>query len=107
MSVNSNNQRLVERWIADQKSQTPLLPSFIARELRGRVDVLDVADILVRLNESGMIRRGFAVRVPSGPVLRRVYHSLDEIEPVVRDQLNRPVPRDELEVLPAFEKVGA
>jgi len=104
--VSPNPQASVTQWIAKQNAATPLLASIIARELRDTVDPISVAEVLAKLSASGMIVPVFAVRVPSGVVLRRVYRSLNEIEPQVRDQLNRPISRDDLEVLPAFAKAG-
>ena len=103
--MNQESRELVERWVSEQSPRIPLLPSKIASDLQGRVDPTDIVELLISLSDQGQIRQVFAVRVPSGSVLRRVYRTLDEIEPEVQDQFNRLVPSDDLEVLPAFEKV--
>lgn len=106
MALSDESRQLVESWVKKQRSHTPLLPSIIAFELRDRVEPTDVAEALAALRREGTIRPAFAVRVPSGPVLGQAYHSLDDIGTEVRDQFNRVIPRDDLEVLPAFERVG-
>jgi hypothetical protein len=104
MSLTPKTRKLVEEWVGHQSTNTPLLASVIANDLRGKVDPLDVAEVLVALTTAGQLRRVYAVRVPSGSVLRRVYKSVKEIELEVRDPFNRPVSRDDLEVFPAFAK---
>lgn len=82
-----------------------MLASMAATALSRKLKPIEVAVALAQLKHEGEIVSAFAVRVPSGPVLNRVYHSINEIEPTVYDSFNRQIPRDELEVLPAFERV--
>ena len=99
------DQKLVKQWVSNQTKGTPLLASVIAHELHEEVNPGDVAAALGRLSSQGVISPVFVVRVPSGVVLRKLYRSPDEIEQEVRDQFNRVVPRDDLEVLRAFARV--
>lgn len=106
MSVSAKQTKLIRDWLADQPVSVPLFPSGVAKRFQGQVEAGDIADILASLSSQGLIRRGFAVRVPSGSVLKRFYRSLKDIESEVRDQFNRVVPSDDLEILPAFEKAA-
>jgi dephospho-CoA kinase len=106
MSTRGNQSGLVRKWIEQQSAKTPLVPSAIAYDLRDQVNPIEIARVLGQLNLENRVVRVFAVRVPSGVILNRVYNRLDEIEEVVYDSLNRQVPRDELEIIPAFVKAS-
>lgn len=102
MPANPQTRLLVEEWVGKQRADRPLLASEIVRALADRADPVEIADVLVSLALNGALSRVFAVRVPAGPVLKKVYSSLDQIEVEVRDPLGRAVSRDDLEILPAF-----
>ena len=97
---------VIRIWTERQPSGVPLFPVTVAHELRAlNVNPLDAADALARLACQGNLRRVFAVRDPTGTVLRRVYLHLDDIEPTLRGRFNRPFSRDDADIIPAFERV--
>lgn len=98
-------QNAVEGWLRQQSKGTPLLASWAVAALKDEVDPVGVARVFGSLVGKGVIRSGFAVRLPTGSLQPHFYEKIEEIPIECRDALNRPVDRDDVEVLPAFERV--
>ncbi len=92
-------------WVGKQQAGLPIVPSLAAHDLSGQVDAVEIAKAMAQMSQKGILRRVFAVRTPSGTILRKTYPSASKIDPVVFDQFNREIREDDLEVVPAFERV--
>lgn len=102
MATNSSSFDSVYEWVRRQKVGSPILPSFAVNDLGGDVSSVEIAQAFAAMSSKGLLHRVFAVRTPSGTVLLKTFVSASKIDPVVYDQFNRPIPEEELEVLPAF-----